>query len=77
VYRDGYWYCERCGLDWPEQFEQVDARVAARVSELFWRMFPPGSDGPPEGFDIGALYEQVECELSEGAVMSRSGIEEK
>lgn len=40
-------------------------RIEARVAELFAERFPPGSDGPPVGFDIGALYEQAACEVAE------------
>lgn len=39
-------------------------RIEARVAELFAERFPPGSDGPPIGFDIGTLYEQASCEVS-------------
>lgn len=40
-------------------------RIETRVAELFSELFPPGSDGPPSGFDIGALYEQATCEVAE------------
>ncbi|NLH06989.1 MAG: hypothetical protein GX484_05230 [Chloroflexi bacterium] len=39
--------------------------IETRVQELFRAMFPPGSDGPPEGFSIGALYEQAACEVAQ------------
>ena len=42
--------------------------IETRVQELFRAMFPPGSDGPPEGFSIGALYEQAEREVHEKMV---------
>ena len=41
------------------------AEIEARVAELFKERFPPGSDGPPVGFDIGTLYEQATCEVAE------------
>lgn len=41
------------------------AEIEARVAELFAERFPPGSDGPPVGFDIGTLYEQATCEVAE------------
>lgn len=42
----------------------LTAKVEARVAELFAERFPPGSDGPPVGFDIGTLYEQATCEVA-------------
>lgn len=59
---EGYWQCDGCGAEWPDQLDPIEERVA----ELFAARFPPGSDGPPAEFDIGALYEQAESDLREG-----------
>lgn len=39
--------------------------IERRVEALFGEMFPPGSEGPPEGFRIGDLYEQATREWYE------------
>lgn len=40
----------------------MNSWITERVKVLFDEMFPPGSDGPPEGFRIGDLYERATAE---------------
>ena len=50
------WYqCETCGAE----FDEAEALFEQKVHELFTKRFPPGSEGPPPGFDMADLYIEV------------------
>lgn len=47
--------CETCGAE----FDESEALLEQKIHELFEKRFPPGSDGPPEGFNLIDLYLEV------------------